>query len=203
MGGRGSLRGRLGSILLCGRCGVLKLLERCGLALRPSAKAHENSVFFAAQCVACSTKSAIVSLIAVFAVDCLCLCCLCCLCCSCNKLARHWFPPKTPHAEHATPSGHPRELPGSLPGPSRWALVQRSRSESFDSKCAPAECGPSKYCGRCLIEVGASFACGPSRHSSLPRGGPIRSGCRCDSRPLRGLICNHPYELSPSMITRA
>ena len=41
-----------------------------------------------------------------------------CLCCLCNKLARHWFPPKTPHK--ATSSGPPRELPGSLPGPSRW-----------------------------------------------------------------------------------
>eukprot|EP00908_Phaeocystis_cordata_P008573 Transcript_19260.p2 GENE.Transcript_19260~~Transcript_19260.p2 ORF type:complete len:297 (-),score=99.12 Transcript_19260:473-1309(-) len=48
--------------------GVLKLLERCGLALRPSAKAHENSVFFAAQCVACSTKSAIVSLMGLTAI---------------------------------------------------------------------------------------------------------------------------------------
>ena len=44
----------------------------------------------------------------------------CCLCCLCNKLARHWFPPKLPHTEHAAASGHPRELPGSLPGSSRW-----------------------------------------------------------------------------------
>ena len=44
--------------------------------------------------------------------------CLCRLCCSCNKLARHWFPPKT----HTWPSGHTRELPGSLPGPSRWGF---------------------------------------------------------------------------------
>ena len=29
-----------------------------------------------------------------------------------RKLARHWFPPKTPHTEHATPSGQPGELPG-------------------------------------------------------------------------------------------
>ncbi len=43
-----------------------------------------------------------------------------CLCCLCNKLARHWFTPKTSHTEHAASSGHPRELPGSLPGPSRW-----------------------------------------------------------------------------------
>ena len=42
------------------------------------------------------------------------------LCCLCNKLARHWFPPKLPHTEHAAASGHPRELPGSLPGSSRW-----------------------------------------------------------------------------------
>ena len=40
----------------------------------------------------------------------------CRLCCLCNKLARHWFPPKT----HTWPSGHTRELPGSLSGPSRW-----------------------------------------------------------------------------------
>ena len=41
---------------------------------------------------------------------------MCCLCCLCNKLARHWSIPKT----QTWPSGRTRELPGSLPGPSRW-----------------------------------------------------------------------------------
>ena len=30
-----------------------------------------------------------------------------CLCCLCNKLARHWFPPKTPHMQRR------RDTPGS------------------------------------------------------------------------------------------
>ena len=38
------------------------ILERAGLALQPSSKTHENSVFVLAQGVGCTTKSLIVSL---------------------------------------------------------------------------------------------------------------------------------------------
>ena len=44
------------------------ILERAGLALQPSSKAHENSVFVLAQGVGCTTKSLIVSLMGIYVV---------------------------------------------------------------------------------------------------------------------------------------
>ena len=48
--------------------GAVALLERAGLALQPSTKAHENSVFLLAQAVGCTTKSLIVSLMGIHVV---------------------------------------------------------------------------------------------------------------------------------------
>ena len=48
--------------------GAVAILERAGLALQPSTKAHENSVFLLAQAVGCTTKSLIVSLMGIHVV---------------------------------------------------------------------------------------------------------------------------------------
>ena len=51
---------------------------------------------------------------------------LCCLCCLCDQLARTELSLRhgTQNCVGLRPSGHTRELPGSLPGPSRWKKRQ-------------------------------------------------------------------------------